>query len=65
MSGLYSARSLEQTYLEYGLHLGEIGPRVRAGEHLDDQTPHTPDIRFESVTRLLDYFGRHPEHAAL
>ena len=54
-----------RTNLEKRLHLIEICPGVGAADHLHNQASKTPNIGFASVRRLLDDFGRHPEHAAL
>ena len=40
-------------------------PRVLASEHLDNQTAHAPDVRFERVCLLLYDLWCHPEDGAL
>ena len=51
--------------LEDGLHLRELRPGVLACEHLDDEAADGPDVGFDGVPGLFDYFGRHPEDGAL
>ena len=53
------------TDLEDGLQLGAIGERMRAREHFHNQASKGPNVGFAGVRGLLDYFGGHPEHAAL
>ena len=52
-------------YLEDGLHLTQLRPRVFASQHLDNQAPHAPYVCFTCVRRLFHNFRRHPEHGAL
>ena len=52
-------------YLEDGLHLGELSPRVFTSQHLNYQTTHTPDVSFLRIGGLLDDFRRHPEDRTL
>jgi len=52
-------------YLEDGLHLTELRPRMFAGQHLDDQAPHAPDVCFTCIRCLFYDFGCHPENGAL
>jgi hypothetical protein len=47
------------------LHLGQLGPGMRAREHLHDETPDTPNVGFGGIARLLDHFWSHPEGRAL
>ena len=59
-----SVRSL-CAYLEDGLHLAELRPRMFASQHLDDQASHAPDVCFTCICRLFHNFGCHPENRAL
>lgn len=52
-------------YLEDGLHLTQLRPRVFASQHLDDQAPNAPDVCFTCVRRLFHDFGCHPEDGTL
>jgi len=58
VGGLYA-------YLENGLHLTKLSPWMLAGQHLDDQTPHAPDVCLTCVRGLLYDFRCHPENRAL
>jgi len=57
-----SVRGIDDYYLEHGLHLVELGPRVLAGKHLHDETAKRPNIRFTSVRDLFDNLRCHPEN---
>lgn len=52
-------------YPEDGLHLCEVRPGVRAGEHLDYEAAETPDVGFARVRGLLDNLGCHPVDGSL
>lgn len=52
----------EIPYFKDGLHLGQLGPRVFAREHFDDETPNAPNVRCARVGLLLYYFWRHPKN---
>lgn len=58
MGGFYA-------YLENGLHLTELRPRMFTSQHLDDQASHAPDVCFARVRRLFYDFGCHPKNGAL
>lgn len=48
------------TYSEDSLHLGQIGPRVRTRQHLDNETTQRPNVGFARVRSLFDHFRCHP-----
>ena len=56
---------METAYLENSLHLRELGERVLAREHFDNEASKTPNIRLARVRGLLDNLGSHPEYGAL
>lgn len=50
---------------EDGLHLRQVGPRVRSRKHFNDETTERPNVRLAGVGSLFDDFWRHPIHRAL
>jgi hypothetical protein len=52
-------------YLEDGLHLVELGPRMLSSEHLDDQATDAPYISLFRVCYLSYNFWGHPIDGAL
>ena len=55
----------ETGYLEDGLHLVELSPRMLSCKHLDDQAPNAPYISLLRVRNLFDNFGGHPINRTL
>jgi len=51
--------------LEYCLHLGKVGERMRSSKHFDDETAKRPNISFSGVTCLTNDFGSHPVYTSL
>lgn len=65
MSATWRSQAGTITYLEDGLHLGELGPWMLTRQHLYHQAPDTPDISFASVSSLFHHFRCHPEDGTL